>query len=130
MFKLNLKNEDILMKITAIKPVTKKDIVSNFVGNLLTGAGGDIANKVNLILSKDTLYLEYKGHTSIGYAEETRNLDKILLNDLEEFLVTSNKNEELIEIKTDKKDFLFIRNNTNNDNLALAMSRLISDIKQ
>ena len=130
MFKLNLKNEDILMKITAIKPVTKKDIVSNFVGNLLTGAGGDIANKVNLILSKDTLYLEYKGHTSIGYAEETRNLDKILLNDLEEFLVTSNKNEELIEIKTDKKDFLFIRNNTNNDNLALAMSRLISDINQ
>jgi len=130
MFKLNLKNEDILMKITAIKPVTKKDIVSNFVGNLLTGAGGDIANKVNLILSKDTLYLEYKGHTSIGYAEETRNLDKISLSDLKAFLVTSNKNEELIEIKTDKKDFLFIRNNTNNDNLALAMSRLISDIKQ
>ena len=130
MFKLNLKNEDILMKITAIKPVTKKDIVSNFVGNLLTGAGGDIANKVNLILSKDTLYLEYKGHTSIGYAEETRNLDKISLSDLKAFLVTSNKNEELIEIKTDKKDFLFIRNNTNNDNLALAMSRLISDINQ
>ena len=130
MFKLNLKNEDILMKLTAIKPITKKDILSNFVGNLLTGAGGDIADKVNLILSKDTLYLEYKGHAAIGYAEETRNLYNIILSDLKEFLVTSNKNEELIEIKTDKKDFLFIRNNINNDNLALAMSRIISDIKQ
>ena len=67
MFNLNLKNEDILMKITVIKPVTKKDIIANFVGNLLTEAGGDIANKVSLILSKDTLYLEYKGHAAIGY---------------------------------------------------------------
>lgn len=129
MFNLNLKNEDILMEITVIKPVTKKDVITNFVGNLITSAGGDIANKVSLILSKDTLYLEYKGHAAIGYAEETRNLDKILLSDLKAFLVTSNKNEELIEIKTDKKDFLFIRDNSNDDSLALAMSKLINDIK-
>lgn len=57
MFNLNLKNEDILMEITVIKPVTKKDIIANFVGNLLTEAGGDIANKVSLILSKNSLYL-------------------------------------------------------------------------
>ena len=129
MFNLNLKNEDILMKITVIKPVTKKDVITNFVGNLITSAGGDIANKVSLILSKDTLYLEYKGHAAIGYAEETRNVDKILLSDLKAFLVTSNKNEELIEIKTDKKDFLFVRDNSNDDSLALAMSKLINDIK-
>lgn len=129
MFNLNLKNEDILMEITVIKPVTKKDIIANFVGNLLTEAGGDIANKVSLILSKNSLYLEYKGHAAIGYAEETRNLDKILLTDLKEFLVTSNKNEELVEIKTDKKDFLFVRDNSNDDSLALAMSKLINDIK-
>lgn len=129
MFNLNLKNEDILMEITVIKPVTKKDIIANFVGNLLTEAGGDIANKVSLILSKNSLYLEYKGHAAIGYAEETRNLDKILLSDLKAFLVTSDKNEELIEIKTDKKDFLFVRDNSNDDSLALAMSKLINDIK-
>ena len=129
MFNLNLKNEDILMKITVIKPVTKKDIIINLVGNIIMGPNGDIANKVSLILSKDTLYLEYKGHAAIGYAEETRNVDKILLSDLKAFLVTSNKNEELIEIKTDKKDFFFVRDNSNDDNLALAMSKLINDIK-
>ena len=129
MFNLNLKNEDILMKITVIKPVTKKDIIINLVGNIIMGPNGDIANKVSLILSKDTLYLEYKGHAAIGYAEETRNVDKILLSDLKAFLVTSNKNEELIEIKTDKKDFFFVRDNSNDDSLALAMSKLINDIK-
>ena len=129
MFNLNLKNEDILMKITVIKPVTKKDIIINLVGNIIMGPNGDIANKVSLILSKDTLYLEYKGHAAIGYAEETRNLVKIILTDLKEFLVTSNKNEELVEIKTDKKDFFFVRDNSNDDSLALAMSKLINDIK-
>lgn len=128
MFDLNLKDEDILMKITATKLVTKKDIVANFVGNLLTRAGGDIADKVYLILTENTLYLEYKGHAAIGYAEETRGFDEILLSDLKGFLVTSNKNEELIEIQTTKKDFSFIRDNTNEDNLALAMSKVINDI--
>ncbi|WP_370832159.1 hypothetical protein [Clostridium sp.] len=129
MFKLSLKDEDILVKITVRKPVTNKEVVNNFIGNILTGAGGDIADKVYLILTNDTLYLEYKGHAAIGYAEEIRNVDNISLSDLKEFLVTSNKNEELIEIKTSKKDFLFIRDNTNEDNLALAMSKVINDIK-
>lgn len=129
MFELNLKNEDILMRITAIKPINNKDIITNFIGNLLTSAGGDIANKVHLILSKDTLYLEYKGYTSIGYVEETRNIDNIPLSNIKEFLVTSDKKEELIEIKTDKKDFLFIRDNSNDDGLALSMSKAINDIK-
>lgn len=129
MFKLDLKNEDILMRITAIKPISKKDIINNFIGNLLTSAGGDIANKVYLILSKDTLYLEYKGHTSIGYVDETRNIDKIQLSNIKEFLVKSNNNEELIEIKTDKKNFLFVRDNSSEDYLALTMSKLIQDIK-
>lgn len=128
MFNLNLKDEDILMKITATKPVTKKDVVANLVGNLITRAGGDIADKVHLILTKDTLYLEYMGHAAIGYAEETRDLEKILLSDLKGFLVTSNKNEEIIEIKTTKKDFSFIRDNSNYDSLALAMSKVINDI--
>ena len=129
MFKLSLKDEDILVKITVRKPVTNKEVVNNFIGNILTGAGGDIADKVYLILTNDTLYLEYKGHAAIGYAEEIRNVDNISLSDLKEFLVTSNKNEELIEIKTSRKDFLFIRDNTNEDNLALAMSKVIKDFQ-
>ena len=129
MFDLNLKDEEILMKMTSRKVITKKDISANFLGNLITRAGGDIADKVNFILTKDSLYLEYKGHVSIGYAEETRDITKIDLSDLKEFLVTSKENEELIEIKTNKKDLLFVRDNKDNDSLALAMSNLINDIK-
>ena len=51
------------------------------------------------------------------------------MSDLKAFSVTADKNEELIEIKTDKKDFLFVRDNSNDDSLALAMSKLINDIK-
>lgn len=65
---------------------------------------------------------------SVGYAEETRKVEKILLSDLKGFLVTSNKNQELIEIKTDKEHFLFIRDNTNGNGLSLAMSKVINDI--
>ncbi|MDU5211568.1 MAG: hypothetical protein E6189_17775 [Clostridium sp.] len=116
------------MKIVVKKPITKKDVVANLVGNLLTAAGGDIADKVYLILTKDTIYLEYKGHVSIGYAEETRKIEKILLSDLKEFLITSDKNKELIEIKTNKKDFFFTRDNTNDEGSALAMSKIVKDI--
>jgi hypothetical protein len=128
MFKLNLKDENILMKITVKKIVTKKDVVTNFVGNLLTAAGGDIADKVHLILTKDVLYLEYIGHTSIGYVEETRKIEKILLSDLKNFTVISKKNEELIEINTNNDKFLFVRDNTSGNGLGLAMSKLIYDI--
>ncbi|MDB1956010.1 hypothetical protein PMY38_18825 [Clostridium tertium] len=128
MFKLNLKDENILMKITVKKIVTKKDVVTNFVGNLLTAAGGDIADKVHLILTKDVLYLEYIGHTSIGYVEETRKIEKILLSDLKNFTVISKKNEELIEINTNNDKFLFVRDNTSGNGLGLAMSKLIHDI--
>ena len=62
MFKLNLNSEDILMKITVAKFINNKDVITNFLGNLLTRAGGDIADKVNIILTNDTLYLEYIGH--------------------------------------------------------------------
>lgn len=129
MFSVNLNDDDILMKINASKSISKKDVLMNFVGNLLTAAGGDIANKVWLILTNDTLYLEYKGHAAIGYAEETRDLDTIPLKELKEFLVTSNKNEELIKITTNQKKFVFIRNNDRGDSLALAMSKVINDVK-
>jgi hypothetical protein len=86
MFKLNLKDEDIVMKITATRSVTAKDVVANLVGNLITRAGGDIADVVHLILTKDSIYLEYIGHVSLGYAEETRDLDRIYLDQIKIFL--------------------------------------------
>ena len=129
MFNSNLKDKEIVMKITAVRPVTKKDVVANFIGNLLTRAGGDIADKVYIILTEDTLYLEYIGHAAIGYGEEIRDIEEIPLSDLKDFSVKGDKNEELIEVKTIKKDFLFMRDNTREDNLALAMSKVIRDMK-
>ena len=129
MFKLNLSSEDIVMKITVTKIINNKEVVTNFIGNLLTRAGGDVADKVNIILTNDTLYLEYIGHASIGYAEEIRSLEKIALKDLKGFSVISNENEELIKIKTLKKELAFIRNNSNNDSLAFSMSKVIKDFQ-
>ena len=54
---------------------------------------------------------------------------KIALKDLKGFSVISNENEELIKIKTLKKELIFIRNNSHNDNLALAMSKVIKDFQ-
>lgn len=129
MFNLNLNKDDIIMRITVMKPVGKKDVVANFVGNLLTRAGGDVAYKVHLILTNNFIYLEYIGHAAIGYAEETRDIDKIKLEDLKEFLVEAKDDEELIKITTTKKEYCFNRNNSKKDNLALAMSKVIEDIK-
>lgn len=129
MFKLSLRDEDIVMKIRVTKPISNKDVVSNFIGNILTPAGGDIANTINMILTKDAIYLEAKGHVSLGYAEETRNVDKIDLKDLKEFLVTAKENEEIITIITTKKELSFVRDNFNKDSLALALASVIKDIK-
>ena len=76
MFKLNLKNEDVLLKITAMKPVNKKNVLCNFVGNLLTGAGGDIADKVNLILSKVLYTQNIKGILLLGLQKKQEKLKK------------------------------------------------------
>lgn len=130
MFDLNLKEEEIVMKITARKIVNTKDVVANFVGNLLTGAGGDVADKVNLILTKDYIYLEYKGHAAIGYGEETRDIDCIPLSEIIDFSVKLKDDEELITITTRGKELFFIRNNTNKNQLAQAMANAVKDIRE
>ncbi|GLC30671.1 hypothetical protein [Clostridium omnivorum] len=129
MFKLNLKDEDIVMKITATRSVTAKDVVANLVGNLITRAGGDIADVVHLILTKDSIYLEYIGHVSLGYAEETRDLDRIYLEEIKEFAVVPSGNEELIKITTGNKELSFSRDNSKKDDLAVTMAKVIEDIK-
>ena len=120
MFKLNLKEEDILMKITVMKQVSNKDAAINFISNLVTGAGGDVAYKVNLIVTKDSLYLEHVGHASLGYAEETREV---------EFSVTTKDENEEVKIVTANKEFNLFRDNSKGDNLALTMAKVVEDLK-
>ena len=129
MFKLNLKEEDILMKVTVMKQVSNKDAAINFISNLVTGAGGDVAYKVNLIVTKDSLYLEHVGHASLGYAEETREVDEIQFKDLKEFSVTTNENNEEVKILTAHKEFNLFRDNSKGDNLALTMAKVVEDLK-
>ncbi|EOU1756154.1 hypothetical protein LTX21_001431 [Clostridium perfringens] len=129
MFKLNLKEEDILMKITVMKQVSNKDAAINFISNLVTGAGGDVAYKVNLIVTKDSLYLEHVGHASLGYAEETREVDEIQFKDLKEFSVTTNENNEEVKILTAHKEFNLFRDNSKGDNLALTIAKVVEDLK-
>ena len=123
MFKLNLKEEDILMKITVMKQVSNKDAAINFVSNLVTGAGGDVAYKVNLIVTKDV------GHASLGYAEETREVDQIPFEDLKEFSVTTKDENEEVKIVTANKEFNLFRDNSKGDNLALTMAKVVEDLK-
>ena len=129
MFKLNLKEEDILMKITVMKQVSNKDAAINFISNLVTRAGGDVAYKVNLIITNDSLYLEHVGHASLGYAEETREVDHIPFEDLKEFSVTTKDNNEEVKIVTTKKEFNLFRDNSKGDNLALTMAKVVEDLK-
>lgn len=129
MFKLNLNEEEILMKITAMKSVSNKDVAMNFIGNLITRAGGDVAYKVHLILTRDSLYLEHIGHASLGYAEETREIDQILFKDLREFSVSNKDDEELIKIVTTNKEFNFVRDNSKGENLGETMQNVIKDIR-
>lgn len=129
MFKLNLNEEEILMKITAMKSVSNKDVAMNFIGNLITRAGGDVAYKVYLILTRDSLYLEHIGHASLGYAEETREIDQILFKDLREFSVSNKDDEEVIKIVTTSKEFNFVRDNSKGENLGETMQNVIKDIR-
>ncbi|WP_300263074.1 hypothetical protein [Clostridium sp.] len=129
MFKLNLKEEEILMKITVMKYVSNKDATINFIANLVTRAGGDVAYKVNLIATKDSLYLEHVGHASLGYAEETREINRIPFEDLKEFSVTTKDNNEEVKIVTNENEFNFFRDNLKGDNLALTMAKVVEDLK-
>lgn len=129
MFKLNLNEEEILMKITVMKLVSNKDVAMNFIGNLITTAGGDVAYKAHLIITKDSIYLEHIGHASLGYAEETRRIDQILFRDLKEFSVSNKEDKELIKIITTKKEYNFFRDNSNGENLGKTMQNVLKDIK-
>ncbi|HBI7086910.1 TPA: hypothetical protein K8M77_002474, partial [Clostridium perfringens] len=124
MFRLNLKEEDIIMKIAVMKKVSNKDVAINFISNLVTRAGGDVAYKINLIVTKDSLYLEHVGHASLGYAEETREVDHIPFKDLKEFSVTTKGENEEVKILTSNKEFNLFKDNSKGDNLASTMGKV------
>ena len=103
MIGLDAIKDDLVLKGNAPETANKE-------GNLMKKAEGDIASKVHLTLLGDSLYLEYQGQSGIGQVDKQRNIVKIPLNNIKEIKVTSEGHEETMEIKTDKKDFLFIRN--------------------
>ena len=129
MFRLNLKEEDIIMKIAVMKKVSNKDVAINFISNLVNRAGGDVAYKINLIVTKDSLYLEHVGHASLGYAEETREVDHIPFKDLKEFSVTTKGENEEVKILTSNKEFNLFKDNSKGDNLASTMGKVVEDLK-
>ncbi|MDM0446648.1 hypothetical protein QTH04_06120 [Clostridium perfringens] len=129
MFRLNLKEEDIIMKIAVMKKVSNKDVAINFISNLVTRAGGDVAYKINLIVTKDSLYLEHVGHASLGYAEETREVDHIPFKDLKEFSVTTKGENEEVKILTSNKEFNLFKDNSKGHNLASTMVKVVEDLK-
>ena len=107
MFTLNLDRDEILMNIAVDYPIRLKDIIFNFIGNMFTFAGGDIASKVFLTLTKDVLYIRYIGRCTIGYANEVRNLVQIPLNELKEFSVEIVDGMENLHMGANKKEFHF-----------------------
>lgn len=125
---LQLNPSDIIIRIKVQKEITNKDIINNFISNLFV-VGGDIANNIIITLTKTTLYLEYKGHTQLGYAEETRKIDSIPLTDIKDIHVFSKDLEEFIKITTSNNSLLFIRNNSNKDNLAMSLVNNINSLK-
>lgn len=118
------------MKITVMKEVSNREVAMNFISNLVTRAGGDVAYKVNLILTYDSLYLEHIGHAAIGYGEERREVYKIPLKDLSEFSVLNKEGREEIKIKGPKEEFNFFRDNKKGEDLALSMRKVLKELKE
>ena len=117
----HVNSEEVLGKIKVSKDISKKDIRNNFIANLLV-VGGDIANDIFFTLTKDTLYIEHKGHVALGYAEETREIEEIPLSDVKSFEVICKGSEERITLRTAHATRNFIRDNRNHDNLAFLFS--------
>ena len=88
-----------------------------------------MAYKINLIVTKDSLYLEHVGHASLGYAEETREVDHIPFKDLKEFSVTTKGENEEVKILTSNKEFNLFNDNSKGDNLASTMGKVVEDLK-
>lgn len=127
MFDTKLNEKEIIEKITVRKPISPKELSFDLAGNLLSGAGEDSVDKVNLILTKEYLYLHYKRNALIGNLEEISDIIRLPLENIKEFSVKHNEIKEVITIKTNEENYHFIRDNRNQDNLASAMSALIKN---
>lgn len=132
MFDTRIIEKEIIEKITVRKPLSQKELSFDLAGNLLTGASEDesILEKVNLILTKEYLYLHYIKNTSSGNLEEISDIKRLSLEDIKEFLVKHNEIKEVITIKTNEETYNFVRDNHNQDNYASEMSHLIKKQKR
>ena len=125
MFDLDPHEEEIIKILAVRNPISEKELSLDLAGNLLSGAGDDIVDKVNMILTESNLYLQYKRQGLIGNKEEITNITRLPLGNIQEFSVESNEIKEVITIKSGDKTYNFIRDNYAQDNLASAMAKLI-----
>ncbi|SFD03500.1 hypothetical protein [Clostridium uliginosum] len=126
-----LNDEKVLCSIKSYKNIKISTIIANFFANLISlGIAGMVTNDFKLILTTESLYIEAKGYATWGGLPETMYTDKITKDDIKSFEVKNENSEEFITITTtNDKTMTFIRNNENNNNLALEMAKLISENK-
>jgi hypothetical protein len=124
--------EEVLCSIKSHKNVKTSTVIANFFTNLISqGVAGMVTNDFKLILTPRNLYIEAATQTAWGGLPETLYSDKIARDDIKHFEVKNENSKELITITTIKeKKMIFVRDNEKNDNLALEMSRFISEDKE
>lgn len=121
MFELKVKDEDIIMEVTANKELTKNEVDNKGVKSTLSETN---SKQISLILCVDTLHIVYKGQAS----GEIINSEEIKIENMNDFLISEKEGQEIIQIKTENKDFMFIKDKSKGDNSALDMSKIINDI--
>jgi hypothetical protein len=128
----NIKEENVLCIVYSHKEVKNSKVLANFIANLLLHAiPGRITNDFKLTLTDKNLHIEAIGYSTWGGLQETLYTETYPILDIDTFNVEDIEGEVLIKVKpVDSKEMHFICNNENQREVALAMSRLVSDLKK
>lgn len=123
--------ENILCTVQSHKEVKNSHVLANLIANTFLGAvPGRITNDFKLTLTDKKLYIEAIGYSTWGGLQETLYTDSFPISAIEKFKVEDAEDELVIKIMvTNNTEMNFICNNINQRDLALAMSRLITDLK-
>ena len=129
MISQNFKQEEILIHITTYKLITTKNLVLNILSNPIDLVTEAISETINVVLTKDNLYIEDIKHPVSGYIDETINIIKIPLSELKTFSVRSYDSDEHILLSSNNVIYKLIRDNRDNKNLAQKMKDEIDRFK-
>ena len=127
--KNELKIVEIETYIEINNDIKKKDILSNILVGIFGVVGGETPTKFNITLTDKNLYIEAIGISAWGRLPESRYVETIPLEKIKSFKVIADNNKEFIELITVKdKCYNFIRDNFNEDNLAMQMAKNINNV--